>query len=108
MKTEPNIFLDTLYEFHHINAEFPIQYIIFFLELAKEEGRSLTNLAEKTGMSLSTVSRITNALSREQPKRKNYGLITVKIAPDEKRRKQLFLSPKGKTLIQNISKYTDQ
>tara|TARA_R110001592_G_scaffold20926_7_gene84604 strand:+ start:217 stop:474 length:258 start_codon:yes stop_codon:yes gene_type:complete len=80
-----------------------LQYIICLAEIAQNEGLSLTDLADKTGMPLSTVSRITAALSAHKKNGKAYNLITVTIAPQERRRKQLFLNKNGKDVVRRIA-----
>lgn len=99
MKQNITDFLRVLKKFQKINPEFPLQYIVCLSYIALDESLSMTDLADRTGMALSTVSRIVTALSRANGA---YELIRVEIAPDEKRRKRIFLTEKGKTLIQNI------
>lgn len=67
-----------------------------------DEGLSLTELADRANIPLSTVSRITSMLAMKNG-RKAYGLVTVNIAPQERRRKQIYLSDKGKKTIKNLS-----
>lgn len=92
-------FLNTLKELQTLNTEFPLQYIICIVTIALEEGLCMTDLAQRTGMALSTVSRITTALSKKEGA---YGLITIEIVPNEKRRKRIFLSEKGLRTINQI------
>jgi DNA-binding MarR family transcriptional regulator len=97
-----DLLLIILRELQSINSEFPIQYAICLLEISQNEGSSLTLLAEKTGMPLSTISRIIGALSEHRQKGEPYGLIEVKISKTERRRKELFLSPKGKAIVERL------
>ncbi|MBI4030491.1 MAG: MarR family transcriptional regulator [Proteobacteria bacterium] len=85
-----------------IDPEFPLQYAICLCEIAINEGLSLTCLSERTGMPISTVSRIVGALSEKRQCGHAYGLVRVTLSPTEKRRKQLYLSAHGKSLIGNI------
>jgi DNA-binding MarR family transcriptional regulator len=98
------VFLDALRHLQKIDTEFPLQYAACLAEISLNEGCSLTSLAEKTNLSLSTVSRIVGALSDFRPNGAPYGLIELKIAPEERRRKELYLTAKGKSLLQKISK----
>ena len=66
LKTDQIIQL--LREFQKIDPEFPLQYAVCLLEISKSEGCSLTHITEKTGMPLSTVSRIVGALSKHRQK----------------------------------------
>ncbi|MGH1377516.1 MAG: helix-turn-helix domain-containing protein [Alphaproteobacteria bacterium] len=103
MKQDIEKFTALLHELQKIDPEFPLQYAICFFEIALNEGLCLTDLSEKTGMPLSTISRITSALTQERARGKAYGLIQVKIPPDERRKKQLFLTQKGYNTASRIS-----
>lgn len=94
--------LALLCQLQRIDAEFPIQYAICLAEIARNEGCSLTDLSDKTGLSLSTISRIVGALSNYRQKGKPYEFITMKVSETERRRKELFLTPAGKQALENI------
>lgn len=51
---------------------------------------------------LSTASRIVGALSNARQKGEAYGLVHVKISPHERRRKEIYLTPKGHLFINSI------
>ena len=87
-----------------IDGEFPLQYMLCLIEIAADEGLSLSDLATRTHMPLSTVSRIVGALSDHRKNGKSYGLIRVDISATERRRKELSLTPKGRSTIIDISK----
>ncbi len=87
-----------------IDPEFPLQWGIVFLEIAQNEGASLKDIAEETGISMSVMSRTIGALSNYRRMGKPYGIILVKMAKDDRRRKELYLSAKGKRLIEKLSK----
>lgn len=91
-----------LRELQKIDAEFPLQYAVCLCEIAKAEGLSLTRLSEKTGLTISTVSRIVGALSKNRQKGASYGLIKVSVSAEERRRKELSLTPKGRAVIAGI------
>ena len=93
---------NALVELTEIDAEFPIQWAITFLEIAQNEGASLKDIAEETGISMSVMSRTIGALSNYRRMGKPYGIITVKAAKDDGRRKELFLSAKGKKLMAKL------
>jgi DNA-binding MarR family transcriptional regulator len=93
-----------LIEFTNIDAEFPMQWAIVFLFIAQNEGAALKDVAEQTGISMSVMSRTIGALSNYRRMGKPYGIIIVKDAKDDRRRKELFLSAKGKRLLDKISK----
>ncbi|MCB1563387.1 MAG: winged helix-turn-helix transcriptional regulator [Alphaproteobacteria bacterium] len=91
-----------LRELQKIDPEFPLQYAVCLVEISLDEGLSLTALSQKTGMALSTVSRIVGALSAHRQKGEPYGLVDVKISRTERRRKELYLTKAGKTAIARI------
>lgn len=104
MKKETATLLLLLRELQKIDPEFPLQYAICLAEISEDEGLSLTSLAEKTGMALSTVSRIVGALSRHRQKGEPYGLVKVAISSRERRRKELSLTAKGRAAIAALSR----
>ncbi len=97
-------FLALLHQLQKIDSEFPIQYAICLSEISLNEGCSLTTLAEKTGLSLSTISRIVGALSDFRQNGEPYGLIELKVSPEERRRKEIYLTAKGRQTLQKITK----
>lgn len=96
-------FLLLLRELQKIDPEFPLQYAVCLCEIAMDEGLSLTRLAQKTGMALSTVSRIVGALSRDRQKGPPYGLVRVVVSAAERRRRELYLTARGKAVIESIA-----
>ena len=87
-----------------IDPEFPIQWVMVFSEIANEEGVSLKDISERTGISMSVMSRTIGALSNARRMGKPYGLVVVKSAKEDRRRKELFLSARGKKLLEKIEK----
>lgn len=107
MKKEIGIFLGLLQELQEIDGEFPLQYAVCFAHIALDEGISLTALSHRTGMPLSTVSRIIGALSEHRARGVPYGLIEAVISRNERRRKELYLTKRGRMLtgrLQNVLK----
>ena len=82
-----------------IDAEFPLQYALCLAEIARDEGMSLSALSARTGLALSTVSRIIGALSKYRQSGAAYGLVKVKISATERRRKELTLTARGKAVM---------
>jgi len=100
-------FLNMLQMLREIDGEFPLQYGICLAQIAMDEGMSLTALSKKTNLGLSTVSRIVGALSKYRQNGNPYGLVELKVSPQERRRKELYLSEKGRALMDNISRVLD-
>ena len=96
------ILLDLLDQLRGVDPEFPLHYSICLVEIARDEGLSLTQLAERTHLTLSTVSRIAGALSQFRQNGHPYGLIEMRVAANERRRKELYLTPKGRAVIKNM------
>lgn len=93
-----------LAELISIDPEFPIQWVTVFAEIASEEGISLKDVSDRTGISMSVMSRTIGALSNARRMGKPYGLVVVKHAKDDRRRKELLLSAKGKKLVSTLEK----
>lgn len=95
-------FLKLLRELQKIDPEFPLQYAVALGIISLQEGLSVSCLADKINLSLSTTSRIVGALSNARQKGEAYGLVHVKISPHEKRRKEIYLTTKGRLFINSI------
>lgn len=95
---------NVLNELAVIDSEFPLQWAVSFLEIAQNEGASLKDISEETGISMSVMSRTVGALSNYRRMGKPYGIVVVKQAKDDRRRKELFLSAKGRRLIEKLEK----
>ena len=85
-----------------IDPEFPLHYATCLIEIALDEGLSLTLLSQRTGLTISSISRIIGALSDNRSNGKAYGLVHVKVSVDERRRKELSLTPKGRAVIADL------
>lgn len=103
MTKEIDFFLTLLRELQKIDLEFPLQYAVCLAEIARDEGLSLTALAARTGMPLSTVSRVVGALSKQRQRGTPYGLVHVIVSPHERRKKELYLTGRGREKIRALS-----
>lgn len=102
------IALELLKEFQSIDNEFPIQYAVCLLEIARDEGLTLTALAERTDMALSTISRIIGALSDNRQKGEAFYLVDAQVSSTSRRSKALHLTRRGRSLIQRIEDVTQK
>ncbi len=100
--TKTRTFLKILRELQAIDPEFPVQYALCLAEISLDEGMSLTTLAERVDLALSTVSRIVGALSQHRQSGAPYGLVRVRISSEERRRKELFLTAKGWAIMEAV------
>ncbi|MBX2834252.1 MAG: winged helix-turn-helix transcriptional regulator [Micavibrio sp.] len=103
METEVKDFLKILHELQKLDPEFPLHYAICLAEISLNEGMSLTDLSNNTGLSISTISRIIGALSNSRQRGQAYELVEVRTSETEKRKKELYLSPKGRNTLNSIS-----
>ena len=103
MKKEIEGFLALLRELQKIDPEFPLQYAICLAEITLNEGLSVTELSNRTGLALSTVSRIVGALSKYRQMGKPYELIDIKTSEKSRRTKEIHLTPKGRQIIGKIA-----
>lgn len=103
-RASTQVLLELLRQLQKVDQEFPLQYALCLAEISLDEGCSLTTLAERAGLTLSTVSRIVGALSDYRQNGQPYGLVEIRISPVERRRKELYLSARGRTLIQKLGK----
>ena len=93
--------INLMQDLRRIDPEFPLQYILCLCEIARCKNMSLTELAQATGIPLSTTSRIISTLA--DTKGRCAGLVTVRFSATESRRKELALSAKGATLLTNLT-----
>lgn len=91
-------------EFRKLDAEMPLQAIAAFLTIAQDEGVTMREIGEKVGISQASCSRNVAALSEHhRPNKRGHDLVIAKKDPLEKRRKIIFLTPKGRLLAKAIS-----
>jgi len=104
MQKQISKYLTVLRTLRTIDAEFPLSYFMILLEVALQEGCSLVDLKNETGMPMPTLSRIVGALSdKRQKNAMSYDLLRQELHKSDPRRKALYLTAKGKHLVQKIS-----
>lgn len=97
--------LNVLEEFRKIDPEMPIQMAVVFLNIASDEGLNMTELYKRSGISQSSVSRNVAALSKwHRLNKAGHDLVVTKEDPNERRRKVVFLTNKGRILADAIAK----
>ena len=102
MKHRLKDILNLLRELQKIDPELPLQYAICLCEIAGDEGLSLTALSQRTGMPLSTVSRIVGALAQNRQRGVPYNLVRVALSAAERRKKELYLTARGRAVISGL------
>ncbi len=106
---EPNkvdeiaIAMRILEQFRRLDSDMPIQYALSFLTIARHEGLSMGDLAQRLDIAQSSASRNIAALSRWHSFGKpGHDLIEAREDPRERRRKIVSLTQRGRALIDNL------
>lgn len=97
-----SLLLDILHRIQKVDAEFPIQYAICLVHVYQHEGDSISSLAERAGLALSTVSRIVGALSDTRQYGEPFHFIEVRPSRSDSRKKEIYLTDKGQAAIQDF------
>jgi DNA-binding MarR family transcriptional regulator len=95
--------LETLKKLRSIDQQFPVQYAICLLEISRNEGCSLTELADIMETPLSSLSRIVGALSNHRQSGTPYELVSVTASPTERRRNIISLTSQGRDFVANLT-----
>ena len=86
-----------------IDDAMPIQQLAVFLAIARREGLSIAELAKALGLGRSSASRNVAALGDlHWQKKPGLYLVEDRIDPMELRKKQIYLTPKGRRLLEQI------
>lgn len=97
-----------LNEFRDIDPEFTPTQMLVFIQVGLNKNITQRELAEKTKLSTSTVSRICALLTdRGLGKRKGFDLISYVDAGDDFRLKRQGLTPKGARLFERVRKHME-
>src|SRR5262249_43812064 len=91
--------------FRAIRRVMPMQHAYSFLLVASEQGRSVEEYAKRAGISQSVMTRILFALgSTGRRSKPGYGLVQQTIDTEDARRRQTFLTAKGKALMREFGR----
>lgn len=88
--------LGILSNLREIDPNMPVSEALALLLIAKYEGISLKDLASKADVGMASASRYVRTNSIER------GLVTSKEDPDERRKKVISLTAKGKAVVKKI------
>ena len=90
-------------ELRKLDAEMPIQTAAAYLEVANREGQTMSEIAKTLGLAQSSCSRNISALSkRHRHGKAGLDLVIATEDPDERRRKIVRLTAKGKRVLKTI------
>ncbi|MBP2311510.1 MarR family winged helix-turn-helix transcriptional regulator [Azospirillum soli] len=89
--------------FRTLDPDLPIQYALSFMTIARNEGISIGELAERLGIAQSSASRNVAALSRWHSFGKaGLDLVQAQEDPRERRRKIVTLTDKGRAFLDEL------
>lgn len=88
--------LGILSNLREIDPNMPVSEALSLLLIAKYDGISLKDLASKADVGMASASRYVRTFSLEQ------NLVTATEDPDERRKKVISLTAKGKSTIKRI------
>jgi DNA-binding MarR family transcriptional regulator len=81
----------------------PMQYVVTFLLVSLDQGRSVADYARKLGVSPSVMSRhLLDIGDRNRHMTEGFGLVTMRKNPENERENQYFLTDKGRAIYQQL------
>lgn len=107
LPTEERLCAGSLYAalnaFRGTRADMPLQYVITFLLVAMEEGKSVGEYARRCGVAKSVLSRHILDLSvRARSGGPGLDLLMTRTNPTDARSHEVFLTPKGRTVAHQV------
>jgi DNA-binding MarR family transcriptional regulator len=90
-------------EFRKMDSEMQLQTVLIFLLVARKEGITVSDLQDLTGLTGSSCSRNVAALSDVNRKgREGHKLIMAKPDLEDRRVKHLYLTSKGRAVLNSV------
>jgi DNA-binding MarR family transcriptional regulator len=81
----------------------PVSTLLVLLEIARKDGRSHSEIAEATGLSLPTLSRQIGLLSDYSSSGKDsFGFIEASYLPENRRMKAISLTSSGRAFVKKL------
>ncbi|WP_019025377.1 MULTISPECIES: MarR family winged helix-turn-helix transcriptional regulator [unclassified Thioalkalivibrio] len=107
MNQSPSRIIDNLFrtiaEFRKYDPQLPIQTAAVFLTVAARPGITMLDIGKKLNTSQASCSRNVSALSKwRRQGSPGLDVVVAKEDPAERRRKQVWLTPKGEDLLRSI------
>ena len=95
--------LRLLEELRKIDPEMQLQTASVFLYVAHNEGITMKDLGDQLGLAQSSCSRNVAYFSKINRKHKEgYDLLVAREDPAERRRKLVYLTPKGRRIVESL------
>jgi DNA-binding MarR family transcriptional regulator len=89
--------------FREIRATMPLQYVYTFLMVATEEGKGVTEYAEKAGVAPTVMTRhLLDIGDRNRAREEGFGLVTQERDKEDLRRTHSRVTPTGKALMHKL------
>lgn len=86
-----------------VYEDMPVTMMLVFMEVARDEGVTVSQVMQRTGLSQASASRNCRALTdRATPTRDGFDLCEFRPCPDDFRSKLLYLNDKGKALVKRL------
>jgi DNA-binding MarR family transcriptional regulator len=101
--------LRVLKSFADLRGSIPLPYVTTFLTVAMDEGQGVCAYARAAGISRAAMSRYLRDIG-DRARNGGPGLVLVKIQadPTDSRRRQVFLTTKGRSLANDVCKLMQQ
>jgi hypothetical protein len=89
--------------FREIRGSMPLQYVYTFLQVATDEGKGVTEYAQKAGVSPTVMTRhLLDIGDRNRKAEQGFGLVTQERDREDLRRHHARITPTGKALMNKI------
>jgi DNA-binding MarR family transcriptional regulator len=96
---------DVLEQFKLLRSNIPLHQVIMLLELALDEGKSQKFYSDHLELQPSTVSRGFLDLGQKlRNGEEGFGLVEHRVSAHSLREHEMFVSPKGRSMLQRIIK----
>ncbi len=106
MRTNLTRVLRIIQEFRKHDPELQTQAAQMFLEIALNEGRAVTEIAERIDVAGATASRNIHLLGhKHRSGRPGLGLVEQRVDPQDNRRSLVYLTKKGKLVAETLAGY---
>ncbi|GGD03612.1 MarR family transcriptional regulator [Pyruvatibacter mobilis] len=96
--------INTIEAFRVLEPDIQAQTIMTFLMAARKEGVGMREMQDHLGVARSTMSRNVGILSSTGYRKgvPGFGLIEAREDPEDRKAKQVYLTPKGRRFLENL------
>ena len=95
--------IEALRAFKNLNPDMPVAQALSLLLIARNEGTSLKDLAERAEVGMASASRYVASFGKATKSRpKAPSLVSAVEDPEERRKKIITLTPKGKAFVNKL------